>query len=238
MNFIRSLLFNIVYATLTVTVGTLVTIGALFLPLPTVQKGLNVWLFSTVHAVRLICGLRIHQIGQRPQGDQNFVVMSKHQSAWETFYLQLVFKPLSTILKRELLRIPFFGWGLRLTEPVAIDRSNPLKALKQVKEQGIARLAKGRNLLVFPEGTRVAPGNQQKYARSGADIAIAAGVPVVPVAHNAGHCWINKKFTKQPGTITVVIGEPIASEGKTSRQLTEEVHAWIEAQQAKIENLG
>lgn len=235
MNFIRSVIFNIWYAIITLIIGTATSIGALFLPLATVQAWLRSWTYLTVHGARIICGLQIKQIGQRPTGEQNYVVMSKHQCSWETFYLQMAFAPLSTILKKELLRIPFFGWGLRHSSPVAIDRTTPVKALKQVKEQGIHRLQEGRNLLVFPEGTRVAPGQTQKYARSGADIAIAAGVPVIPVAHNAGHFWFNKRFTKQPGTITVVIGEPISSEGKTSRELSAEVQAWIESQQAEIE---
>lgn len=238
MNFIRSLIFNVYYSLITIVIGSAVTLGSVFLPLPTLQAWLRAWTYLTVHGARLICGLRIRQIGQRPPGEQNYVVMSKHQCSWETFYLQMAFSPLSTILKKELLRIPFFGWGLRLSSPVAIDRSNPVKALKQVKEQGIERLNDGRNLLVFPEGTRVAPGQSQKYARSGADIAIAAQVPVIPVAHNAGHCWVNKRFIKKPGTITIVIGEPISSSDKTSRQLTQEVQAWIEAQQNQIESLA
>lgn len=143
--------------------------------------------------------------------------------------------PCSTILKKELLNIPFFGWGLRCLQPVAIDRSNPREALKQVKVQGMARLQNNLNLLLFPEGTRVAPGERGKYARSGTDIAVTAGVDVIPVAVNAGHCWPIKDWRRYPGLVTVVIGEPLPTKGRTSRELIEHVEQWIESELVKIE---
>jgi 1-acyl-sn-glycerol-3-phosphate acyltransferase len=200
------------------------------------QPFIRSWTFINIYSVRFLCGVKFERQGHLPDLSRNYVVMSKHQCAWETFYLQMLFPPLSTILKKELLKMPFFGWGLAALKPVAVDRSNPLQALRQVKAQGIERIKEGRNLLVFPEGTRMAVGESGKYARSGAEIAVATNTPVIPVAHNAGTCWINKKFTKIPGTITVVIGEPISSEGKTSKQLTAEVEAWINAEQARIED--
>jgi len=238
MNFLRSALFNLYYSLITITIGSVSALGSLFVGHKPMRPLVRGWTYLVVYGLRAICGVRFEEEGELPSNGQNYVVMAKHQSSWETFYLQMRCEPISTILKKELLRIPFFGWGLRLMAPVAIDRSNPVKALKQVKEQGIDRLKQGRNLLVFPEGTRAAPGVNLKHARSGADIAIAAGVPVVPVAHNAGLCWINKRFTKKPGTITVVIGEAIATEGKTSRQLSDEIQRWIETQQARIEATG
>ncbi|WP_317932831.1 lysophospholipid acyltransferase family protein [Halioxenophilus sp. WMMB6] len=235
MNLIRSTLFNVYYTIITITIGLLALVAYRLLPKRASSAVLLSWNHAVIHGLRLLCGVRFVQHGQLPAGKQNYVIMAKHQSAWETFYLQTQFPPLSTILKQELLRVPIFGWGLRLLEPVAIDRANPIQALKQVKEQGIDRIRRGRNLMVFPEGTRMAPGENGKYARSGAEIAIATGVPIIPVAHNAGHCWLNKRFVKQPGLITVVVGPPIPSEGKTSRQLTDEVRHWIVTEQAKIE---
>lgn len=236
MNFLRSLLFNTYYAILTIIFGSLIAIVGQILPSRSVTRFLCAWNFLVIHGLRVFCGVKFKRIGNLPPSDRPYVIMSKHQSSWETFYLQIVFAPLSTILKKELLKLPFFGWGLRLLQPVAIDRSNPIQALKQVKAQGVERLRRGRNLLVFPEGTRMAPGRNGKYARSGADIAIAAGVAIVPVAHNAGHCWLNKKFTKHPGTISIVIGEPIETQNKTSRELTDQVQSWINEQQANIES--
>jgi 1-acyl-sn-glycerol-3-phosphate acyltransferase len=145
-------------------------------------------------------------------------------------FLQFYFGPVSTILKKELLRIPFFGWGLATLRPIAIDRRNPIQALKDVKRIGLERLQQGNNLLVFPEGTRVPLGEVGNYARSGADIACTAGVPVIPVAHNAAECWPHRQFLKYPGTITVVIGAPIPTTGRDRKELTEEVKNWIEDQ--------
>jgi len=183
--------------------------------------------------LRIICGIKIEIIGRENIPEGNFVVLSKHQSDWETYYLQRLFRPVSTILKKELLKIPFFGWGLACVQPIAIDRGNPRQAMKQIMVQGQQRLAEGNNVVIYPEGTRVKFGEKGKYARSGANLAIAAGVPVLPVSHNAGRCWPGKEFLKYPGTIKVVIGKPIATSTESnSKELTGQVETWIEAQQA------
>ena len=155
--------------------------------------------------------------------------MCKHQSEWETFYLQTVFSSLCTILKKELLRIPFFGWALMQMEPIAIDRSTPKDALKKVQTMGLKRLKQGRSVLIFPEGTRVKVGEKGRYARSGAKLAVASESLILPIAHNAGLHWRNKQ-KKQAGTITFIIGEPISTANKTAKQLTDEVEVWIEQQ--------
>jgi 1-acyl-sn-glycerol-3-phosphate acyltransferase len=139
------------------------------------------------------------------------------------------------VLKRELLRIPFFGWGLALLKPVPIDRTVPLKAIRRVKVGGVSRLREGINVLVFPEGTRMPVGEVGYYARSGADIACAAGVPVVPVAHDAGRCWPKQGILKSPGVITIVIGEPMPTAGRSSKEVTDAVREWIEARVVEIE---
>ena len=186
---------------------------------------------SNLFFLRLMCGVTCEIRGQEniPK-DTPFVVMSKHQSTWETFFLQVYFRPLATILKRELLKIPCFGWGLAMMRPIAIDRSNPRAAIKTVKEKGVARLKMGMNVLVFPEGTRTPLGEVGNYARSGADIAIAAGVPVLPIAHNAGLHWPMHTWKKNPGTIVISIGPPILPTGQNSREMTEAVKSWIESE--------
>lgn len=166
--------------------------------------------------------------------DQSYVVLCKHQSTWETVFTQIYFRPVSTILKRSLLRIPFFGWGLALLRPIAIDRNKPREAMRISHKEGVARLKEGINVLVFPEGTRTAAGNVGNYARGGAGIACSAGVPVIPVAHNAGYFWPVPKLLKKPGTICVVIGKPISTEGRNSKELTAEVRDWIEGEIAKM----
>ena len=130
--------------------------------------------------------------------------------------------------------MPVFGWGLKLTDPIAIDRGNPKKALKDIQQQGVASIESGISVLIFPEGTRINSGDTGKYARGGANIAISSTAPIVPIAHNAGVFWPADRFIKMPGTITVVIGKPIESIGKTSRELTLEAQNWIEKTVANL----
>lgn len=185
--------------------------------------------------LRVTCGVKVDIIGRENLPEEAFVALSKHQSQWETYFLQYFLWPVSIVLKRELLKMPFFGWGLKLTDPIAIDRGSPKLALKQTLQQGKDRLLKGVSVLIFPEGTRTEPGTKSKYARGGANIAIAAGAPIVPIALNAGEFWPADKYLKFPGTITVKIGKPIATnEGSDSRVITEQAQQWIEEEVEKM----
>lgn len=230
MPYIRSLLFAILY---TLSGGLYGLLSVLLLPLPLRfrHKIIISWTHVAVFLARSICGIRYQVIGTEnlPLPGQPVIVMSKHQSTWETLFLQGLFWPASTVLKKELLKIPLFGWGLAALRPIAIDRKNPRIALKQVKENSLTRLHDKYNLLLFPEGTRVAVGSKGKYARSGADIALATGVSIVPVAVNSGRVWPPKVFIKTPGCISVVVGPPISPEGITSKALIEKVENWIES---------
>tara|TARA_R100000687_G_scaffold72533_1_gene62748 strand:+ start:2200 stop:2967 length:768 start_codon:yes stop_codon:yes gene_type:complete len=230
--FLRTVVFYLGYIALT---GWFTITGLLFfsyLPLSIRGPYLITWNKWILVWLRLSCGVRYNIVGNIPDG--HYVVMSKHQSQWETFYLQYAFFPVGVVLKRELLNMPFFGWALRLMEPIAIDRSNPKAALRYIQEEGVKRLQQGKRVLIFPEGTRTPPGQKGTYARSGANIAISAGAPVVPVAHNAGECWPARKFIKSPGLVTVIIGEPIPSTDTNSRELTSTVSHWIESQMLSI----
>ncbi len=230
--FFRTVIFYVGYIVLT---GWFTVTGLLFFsffPLSVRGRYLIIWNKWILVWLRLSCGVRYRVVGKIPDG--HYVVMSKHQSQWETFYLQYAFFPVGVVLKRELLNIPFFGWALRLMEPIAIDRSNPKAALRHILNEGVARLQQGKRVLIFPEGTRTAPGQKGNYARSGANIAISAGAPIVPVTHNAGECWPARQFIKKPGLVTVVIGEPISANNTDSRQLTAQVEQWIETELAKL----
>lgn len=143
--------------------------------------------------------------------------------------MQFIFPPHAQVLKRELFWIPFFGWGLASLNPIAIDRSSGAKAMRQVLKQGKQRIEDGWWILLFPEGTRTAPGSKQAYSPSGAALAKRAGCPLVPVAHNAGEFWSRNAFDKHPGVIDVVIGEAIDTQGKSAAEITAEAEAWIEA---------
>jgi 1-acyl-sn-glycerol-3-phosphate acyltransferase len=166
------------------------------------------------------------------------IVMCKNQSTWETLALPFLFHPLTWVLKREVIRLPVFGWALGLLEPIAINRGSRHRAFQQVVEQGRDRLEKGRWVAVFPEGTRVPPGSRGRYLPGAAYLATRTGRPVVPVAHNAGEHWPRRRVAKIPGTIRVRIGPPIESAGKKPAELMAEVQAWIEAQMPEISDFG
>lgn len=237
MLFIRSSLFYIGYFILTASYGTLSVLTWL-LPSRLRHRLISTWTTAVIQWLRISCGVRYQVIGRSNLDnlESGQVVLSKHQSAWETLFLQSLFWPASTVLKKELLRVPFFGWGLMAMQPIAIDRSNPRKALKQVKTKGLKRIQSGLNVILFPEGTRMAPGERGTYARSGADIAISAKVGIIPVALKAAHCWPSKSFIKYPGLVTVSIGPTISSENKNSKEAMKEVEHWIETEMGRLES--
>lgn len=195
------------------------------------------WTRLVLWAVDFICGIRYQVLGADNIPSAPCVVLSKHQSAWETLAFQVIFPSQVYVIKRELLWIPFFGWGLAMTSPVAIDRKAGMRALKQMLAQGKARLKHGFWIVVFPEGTRIAPGERGVYQTGGAAIAVHAGAPVLPVAHNAGTCWRRHAFLKYPGTITVSIGKAIDSRGRKADMVTREAETWIEAEMLRLENV-
>lgn len=192
------------------------------------------WARILLWVLARLCGLKFIVEGRERIPPGNHIVLSNHTSAWETVALFLLFPPHVWVLKRELLWIPFVGWGLKLLRPIAINRGEGHRAVNQVIEQGKARLADGLWVIIFPEGTRVVAGASRKFGVSGALLAIAAGKSVVPLSHNAGTFWPRRGFLKKPGTVRVVIGEPIESVGKNPRQLSEEVKLSIEAGLARI----
>jgi 1-acyl-sn-glycerol-3-phosphate acyltransferase len=171
----------------------------------------------------------LERLPQRPS-----IVLGKHQSAWETLAFQVFLPPQVWVLRRSLLRVPFFGWGLAMASPIAIDRGAGMQALKQTLEQGRDRLARGFWIIIFPEGTRVAPGQRAKYQVGGAWLAAKTGAPVVPIAHNAGRLWRRNAFLKFPGVITVSIGEPIDPAGLKPEELNRRVEDWIESEVARL----
>ena len=197
---------------------------------------ISTWTRTVLWAVEAICGIRYKVIGAGNIPAEPCVVLSKHQSAWETLAFQVIFPPQVYVLKRELLWIPFFGWGLAMMSPVAIDRRAGVRALKQMLSQGRERLKRGFWIIVFPEGTRTAPGSRGTYQTGGAAIAVSANAPALPVAHNAGKCWRRHAFRKYPGTITVSIGKPIPTKGKKADAVTAEVENWIETEMQRIEH--
>ncbi len=232
----RAILFWLGMLLSTVVIAPL---SLLTFPLPFVMRYrfIGLWTHFNLWWLERSCGLHYRIEGTEHIPDGNAIVMAKHQSTWETLALQRIFGPQVWVLKRELLWVPLFGWGLALLEPIAIDRKAGRKAVRQVVDQGIQRLHAGRWVVIFPEGTRVAPGERKRYGVGGALLAAQSGYPVVPVAHNAGEFWRRHSFIKYPGVIRVVIGAPIASAGRPAAEIIADVENWIESTMLKITNL-
>jgi 1-acyl-sn-glycerol-3-phosphate acyltransferase len=201
------------------------------------SRYISIWAYTSQWWLKVTCNLTIKVEGRENIPEGNGLILAKHQSAWETIALQTIFPAQTWVLKRDLLWIPIFGWGLALTSPIAIDRSAGKKALKQVIKQGIERLQAGLWVVIFPEGTRTAPGERKKYAIGGAMLAHKSGYPVVPVCHNAGEFWPKQGFIKKPGAITLVIGEAFDPSGMKAAEINERVEEWIESTYQRITTL-
>lgn len=230
----RSAIFYIGYALWTVWFGITTPLFVKWMGYNACVRYINWWNLGVIVWLRWVCGVRYRVQGWENVPPRPFVVVAKHQSQWETFYLQLPFAPICTILKKELIEMPIFGWGLATVKPIAIDRSARRESLKKIVDEGCSRLAEGISVLIFPEGTRTDVGKVGRYARGGADLAHRANVPLLPVAHNAGECWPGKQFIKYPGLITVSIGAPIQEDGVDSKTLMNRAEAWIEAEVQRV----
>ena len=233
MQLFRSLLFTAYMMASACLFGAVMTLG-FWLPYGAQFAIARTWARILFWLLERLCGLKYVVEGRERIPPGNHIVMSNHTSAWETVAQFLIFPPQVWVLKRELLWIPFIGWGLKLLRPIAINRGEGHRAVNQVVEQGKARLRDGLWIIIFPEGTRVVAGATPKFGVSGALLAIAAGKCVVPLSHNAGTFWPRRGVVKKPGTIRVVIGEPIAPAGKNPRELSDEVKQSIEAGLARI----
>ena len=174
----------------------------------------------------MTCNIKVEVVGKENIPTAPCVIVSNHQGQWETFYMQYLFHPLCTLLKRELLYIPFWGWAMKMLNPIAINRNKPKEAILQTLEEGSNRLKKGMFVLLFPEGTRVEAGRVGKYARSSFELAKRNRVKVLPLCHNSGNCWPAHRLLKVPGTITLIIGEPFYVED--SKESADLVMKWTE----------
>ena len=226
--FIRSCLFSISMMSFTIVYSFLCLL-AKPLSFSFRYNMIMFWTSTIVALLKKLCRVDyiVEGLDNIPQ-DRVGVVLSKHQSSWETFYLPTIFHQSAIILKRELLWVPFFGWGLANVDPIAINRKAPSSAMEQIIKQGRACIKEGRWILVFPEGTRTLPGQIGRYHLGGARLAVAAEAPVIPVAHNAGVYWPKRRFLKKPGTIRVIIGPIIETKDRTPEDVMTEAKNWNE----------
>lgn len=201
---------------------------------PVLYRLVRLWTRIAIASARVVCGIEYRVIGREHIPTTPTIVLAKHQSSWETFFFLQLLPPQVWLLKRELFRIPFFGWGLAMLRPIAIDRADKLSALRQLVQQGRERLARGLWIVIFPEGTRTRPGEVLPYARGGALLATKTNTPVLPIAVNSGLFWPRDTFLKRAGTITVSIGKPIDPKGMKPEELNQQVQNWIESEMQRL----
>jgi 1-acyl-sn-glycerol-3-phosphate acyltransferase len=239
MTFIRSTLFTLFLLVFTPIWSVLCMLAFPFLNPENRYRIIGLWNKVVIQVLKHLCGIHFEIRGMENMEavlDQPVVVLSKHQSAYETIaYIALLPKQLCFVFKRELLWIPFFGWALALLKMIHINRASKETAALSVASQGRKRLSEGKWILMFPEGTRTPVGSHKPYRKGGARLASATGATVVPIAHNAGRFWPRNSFMKYPGTVIFSIGPAIASAGKSGDQLHQEVEAWIEAEMRRID---
>ncbi len=235
MILIRSVIYFVLMSLTVLTHGLSIVLLRHFVDVGTCDRIATHWGKVNMWLQRVICGLRVHIEGMEHLPEGSAIIMAKHQSTWETISLRGLLAPhQSWVLKKELLSIPVFGQALIACRAIAIDRKAGRKAVIQVIREGRQALEDGRLVVIFPEGTRTAPGQRRKYGMGGAVLAEKSAYPVIPIAHNAGVYWKRRGVKKYPGTIEVRIGSPIQTEGKSAAEINQEVEEWIEGQLEKL----
>lgn len=230
---LRALFFWLLFLPGVMIAAVLVS-ALFFLSIEARMVVVKAWIAWSLGLLRVFCGLT-HQVeGLENIPDEGFIVMSKHSSTWETIALQKYFNPMIWVVKRELTWVPFFGWGLKSMGSIALNRGTGRKAINQLIEESEYHMSRGRILMLFPEGTRVPPGQKKPFKIGGAVVSVKTGYSILPIAHNAGEFWPRHSWIKWPGTIRISIGKPISAEGKTVEQIIAEVGEWITAETARL----
>ena len=230
---LRSALFLFLATLITAPFGLLITL-AVVLPMRCRFALIALWRRLFMALCAGVLGIRYRVIGAENIPSRPSVILSRHESAWETVALQDIFPDQVFVLKKSLLYIPFMGWAFAAVRMISIDRSAGRDALRQVVRQGVERLKAGYWVTIFPEGTRLAPGETRRFKTGGGHLAVKAGAPIVPVAHNAGDLWARNAFVKRPGTVTVSIGPAFDATGMSEAEVNKKAEAWIESEMRRI----
>ena len=234
MNYLRSALY-LLLLTVVVIPWSFVVLAAYVTPLATRYRLCAMWTRFAILAARRICGITWRIEGWENLPDGPAILLPKHQSTWETFWLpSFVPRQLTFVYKRELHLVPFFGWAMASLHMINIDRSRGQDAFEQVVRQGTEHLRDGWWIVIFPEGTRTRPGSTRRYKTGGARLAVRTGTQVVPIAVNSGEVWPRRAFLKVPGEITISIGKPISTEGRTADEVASLVESWIETEMRRL----
>ena len=236
---LRALAFYAGYAGITLLWAMLSLAVAWALPLAArFSFVVGCWTRMALAWLRVTCGIHVRVRGRANLPETPCILLVKHQSTWETLWTQTLASPQTTMVKRELLRIPFWGWAYALTRPIAIDRAAPGAALRQFIETGRDRLRRGMTVTLFPEGTRLPPGATRKFQRGGAALAVATGMPIVVIAHNAGRFWPARGFLKRSGVVDVEISPPFFANDKTPSALNKACEQWLAQAMERIGGAG
>jgi 1-acyl-sn-glycerol-3-phosphate acyltransferase len=242
MIYIRSALFFLFLICFTILYALSCFVVNPFLSISARYNYVRGWSFGVIKALQLICGVHYKIIGMENMTamlDEPVILMSKHQSAWETIaYISLFPKQLCYVFKKELLMIPFFGWAMAMLRMIHIDRAQRDKASIAVAIQGKQRLSEGCWIIIYPEGTRAPVGQQIPYRKGGARLAVDTGANVIPIAHNAGTCWPKNSFLKYPGSITISIGPAMSTIDKNPSVVIREIEGWIEQEMRQIDPIS
>ena len=226
MPLIGSVIFNAFFYLSLIPITTIIISLYFFISTKRLQKLGAMWIKVVLNALKFLCG-----VSWKVEGIENIpstpcIVVSNHQGQWESFFLQTLFIPSTSIIKKELLLIPLFGWALRCMKPITLNRLNRVSSLKKVIKKGVIKLKNGFSIILFPEGTRISPEKGiQPFARSCGLLSVKSGFPVLPICHNSGKYWKNKKFIKSPGEVVLRIGEPIT--GRDPKVITNDAYKWV-----------
>ena len=239
VNFVRAMFYYLAFFIATIIHSLLCVLIARWLPFERRFRFVTSLNFFYVFWIRFCCGIKVKVEGiENLPKDGAYVAIANHQSEWETIFFQILIRPHCIVLKQELLKIPFFGWALALLDPIALDRSQKRGALKALLGQGKDRLERGVPVIIFPQGTRLPSGELGVFNKGGAMLAASAGVPLIPMAHNAGVFWPGRNFLKKPGTITLLIGKPIATVDSGVSDIHNQSVDWLKAQMQELDQLG
>ena len=226
MPLIGSVIFNAFFYLSLIPITTIIISLYFFISTKRLQKLGAMWIKVILNALKFLCGVSWKVEGIENIPNTPCIVVSNHQGQWESFFLQTLFIPSTSIIKKELLLIPLFGWALRCMKPITLNRLNRVSSLKKVIKKGVIKLKNGFSIILFPEGTRISPEKGiQPFARSCGVLSVKSGFPVLPICHNSGKYWKNKKFIKSPGEVVLRIGEPIL--GRDPKVITNDAYNWV-----------
>ena len=226
MALLGSVLFNIIFYLSLIPLSISIIILYFFLSTKKLQAFASLWIKFVLDLLRLLCGVTWVVEGKENIPNGSCIIVSNHQGLWESLYLQTLLIPSTSIVKKELMYIPFFGWALRCMKPITLNRANKFSSLKKVINKGVLKLKNGFSVILFPEGTRISPEKGiQPFANSCGVLASKSGKPILPICHNSGKYWKNKKFIKSPGQVIVKIGPPIT--GENAKEMTESAYLWV-----------